>query len=206
MNGFEAYETYLAVKAHFTRKTYDFHRFNGKVNTSVSAFEARSDKAFFFRICKKYPNQKLIDLYVANFIDNPSIWIGDLLDEQAEEVYTEWQRRVEGMSYHFQEECVGLLGWAEKNRYKFNQLFQVHGNDHPVIVKMALQKVVSIETFIVLNQLLSFGPKIDKKLDDIIWRDLWFKVGKYRPFLNIETERCKNILRTKIETEYKTVI
>ena len=161
-NAFECYELYLAVKAHFTRPQYDFYKYNGKVNTSVSAFESRPDKGLFKKISRKYSIAKATDLYVANFINNPNMWIGEFLNDEAEEVYLEWQKRIESLSYHFSEECDQLLHWVETNGYKFNDIFKVKNSDHPVIVKMALQHVISIETFIILNRLLDFGKYIDR--------------------------------------------
>lgn len=205
MNAFEAYELYLAVKQHFTKPLYDFHKYNGKVNTTVSRFESREDKSFFFKIAKKYPRAKLIDLYVANFVDNPHLWIGDLLDDTSEEIYQDWQKRIEGLSYHFENQCDEFLMWTEVHGYKFNDLFKVEGSDHPIIVKMALQKVMSLETYLILESILGFSKKLDTKLDDIIWKDFYFKTQKYLPFISIDKEKCKQILIKKIETEYSNV-
>jgi hypothetical protein len=206
MNAFEAYDLYIAVKLHFTQKNYNFQNYNGKTRATVTAFESREDKSFFFRIAKKYPKAKLIDLYVANFVDNPSLWIGDLLDENSEEVYSEWQKKVESLSYHFGEESDLVLQWLETKELKFNDLFQINDSDHPIIVKMALQRVLSLESFIVFNRILDFGKNFNRKLNDVIWNDFWMKVTKYEPFLNIDKEKCKLILRSKIETDYHHVV
>lgn len=206
MNAFEAYELYIAVKNHFTLKSYDFHKYNGKTKVSVSSFESRQDKSFFYKIAKKYPRAKLTDLFVANFVDNPELWIGDLLDDTSEEIYNEWQKRVESLSYHFSEQSDELLRWTASKGLKFNDLFKIEGSDHPIIVKMVLQKVLTLESFLVFNRILDFGKNFNRKLDDIIWKDFWFKVNKYEPFITIDRGKCKTILRTKIETEYPHVV
>jgi hypothetical protein len=201
-NPFEIYENYLAVKRHFTSPQYDYFKYNGKVNTSVSAFERRPDKYFFQKIAKKYSFAKSTDLFVSNFLVNPDQWIGDFFENEVDEIYNEWQKKIESLSYHFSEECDSLLFWIETNGYKFDELFKVYNGDHPIIVKMTLQKVISMETFIILDSLLGFGEHINKNLGDIIWQEFWFKITKYRPFLNIDIIKCKDILRKKIETEY----
>ena len=43
MNGFDAYKTYLGIKLHFTKKDYDFHRFDGKTKATLESFEKRND-------------------------------------------------------------------------------------------------------------------------------------------------------------------
>lgn len=205
-NAFEAYELYLAVKAHFTRPTYDFHKFNGKVKTSVGAFERRTDQGIFRKIGRTHARSKLIDLYVANFVMDPDLWSGDFLEEVAEQNYTDWQKRVESLSYNFMEESDGLLNWLEQHDKKFNDLFRVCGQDHPIFLKMALQKVVSLETFIAYNHIFKFGKRFDQKLDDIIWRSFNFTALKYSSFINIDVVQCSKILRTKIDTEYPGVV
>src|ERR1035441_292887 len=202
MNAFESYELYIAVKQHFTQPKYDFYKYNGKTTASVSKFESRPDKSFFYKIAKHYSRAKLIDLYVANFVDNPELWIGDLLDETAETIYTEWQKKIESLSYHFTEQCDGLLAWATSKSMKFNELFQVYDADHPIVLKMALQRILTMESFLVLNRILDFGKNFNRKLDDIIWKDFWFRACKYEPFITIDREKCKMILKSKIETEY----
>jgi hypothetical protein len=201
-SGFDTYQLYVSLKNHFTRPTYDFHKYNGKVTAKYSTFERRADRYFFEKIGKRYPREKLIDIFVANFIENPNTWIGDMLDGQAEETYTNWLKRVESLTYQFTEECDGILKWLEERGKKFNDLFRVVGADHPIIVKMALQKVITVETFIVLDTLLGFCERINNKLDDPIWEDFYLRVLKYSPFLAIDTDRCRSILRSKIETEY----
>jgi hypothetical protein len=205
MNAFEAYENYLAIKRHFT-STYDFFKYNGKVNTSVAAFERRRDKFFFEKIAKKYSIAKSTDLFVSNFLVNPDQWIGDFFDDEVEEIYAEWQKKIESLSYHFSEECGALLFWAETNGFKFDELFRTKDGCHPIIVKMALQKVVSLETFIILNQLIGFLPNLDKELKDVIFQELQFKIYKYLPFLKIDLESCKCLLLKKIKNDFPSLV
>jgi hypothetical protein len=206
MDGFEAYQLYLALKNHFTRPTYDFFLYNGKVTAKITTYERRRDRYFFEKIGSKYPRKKLTQFFLANFIESPDLWIGDMLEGQAEENYTNWLKRNESFTYQFKEECNGILDWLEKRNKKFNDLFKVVGSDHPIIVKMALQKVISIETFISLDRVLGFCKRINKKIDDPIWESFYLRVLKYSPFLDINEDKCKSILKEMIEKEYKSVI
>src|ERR1043165_446489 len=105
-SAFETYEIYVSIKAHFTDKKYDYHKFRGKVKTSVDSFERRRDKFFFEKLGKKYPKAQLVNFFVANFIRNPYLWIGDfVMDEIAEENYIQWRKRTESLTYQFTEDC-----------------------------------------------------------------------------------------------------
>ena len=206
MSPYDAFELYIAVKTHFNSPSFDFHKFNGKTRLTPNSFDKREDKAFFYRICKKYSKAKLIDLFVANFVDNPNLWIGDLLDETSEAIYIEWLKKIESLTYHFSEECTCLLEWAEINGYTFNDLFRIKEGNHPIIVRMVLQRIISLETFIILDRILGCGFNFNKRLTDIIWKDFWMKICKYSPFININLEKCKKLLREKIKREYKYAI
>jgi hypothetical protein len=82
----------------------------------------------------------------------------------------------------------------------FNSLFNIDGTDHPFMFKMYLSDKISIETFIVLDQILNFSTVWDKTLsDDFIWKDKKNIINKYKSFINIDTKQFKQILRDMFE-------
>ena len=77
--------------------------------------------------------------------------------------------------------------------------FQVNNNEHPLILRMYLSKIVSIETLVILNKLNNFTDKLDIELkDDIMWPDVSRLIKKYSPFLNINKEKYESIVRARI--------
>ena len=85
MTGYEAFCLFQAIKLHFTSASYDFFKYNGKSNISVTAFENRKDKYHFYKLSRKFPNKEmLIEFLVANFLEKDKLWVGDLLNEEAE--------------------------------------------------------------------------------------------------------------------------
>lgn len=205
MTGYECYKIYVAIKAHFTSPSYDYHKHSGRTNANSSSYERRKDRYQFESLGVKYTKEKLIDLFVANFVVKPYGWVGELLLEEAEEIHLEWQKRNESLTYFYTEECDGILNWLETNKRKFNDLFRIEGHDHPIIVKMVMQHVISLETFIALDTVLGFIPRISRKIDDPIWKNLFLKSVKYSSFLNIDVEKCKRILRNKLEKDFLDV-
>jgi hypothetical protein len=65
-----------------------------------------------------------------------------------------------------------------------------------------MQNRINIETFIILNELLNFIPKIDNDVDDYLWPIWKSRVMKYRPFLKINISQYKEICR-KIQRTLK---
>jgi hypothetical protein len=67
---------------------------------------------------------------------------------------------------------------------------------------MALQGVLSLESFVIMDMILGFCPKINKKLDDPIWEGFFLKVVKYAPFLKVDVGKSREILLKKIKNEH----
>ena len=45
--GFDVYKTYLAVKLHFASDTYDYYKYDGKVNAKLDTFTKERIDTFF---------------------------------------------------------------------------------------------------------------------------------------------------------------
>ena len=90
MEGFDVFKTYLALKLHFTSKTYDYHKYEGKVTAKLDTFTKRNDRYFFYKLSKKYKASEIEDFFVANFIKNDRNWIGSLLNNDGETTYKDY--------------------------------------------------------------------------------------------------------------------
>ena len=51
------------------------------------------------------------------------------------------------------------------------------------ILKKYLQNAVSIETFVIMDMILNFSKKFDKKLMDPVWESVSLRIKKYKSFL-----------------------
>ena len=104
-DAFDVYICYLALKRHFS-SNYDYFKYNGKVNARIDAFENRKDKFFFFKLAKRKDYK---DFLLANMVNNPDVWVGDLVDSQtANETFTEWSKRQQSLGYVFGNELDEL--------------------------------------------------------------------------------------------------
>ena len=97
MTGFEVYRTYLALKNHFTKKNYDFVKYNGKVRANEKSFEQRLDRYFFKKLAVKYNDNEIIEYFIANFIEDPKGYIKSFSVDN----YTKWKHKKESLRYKF---------------------------------------------------------------------------------------------------------
>ena len=191
--GFNAYKLYLAVKNHFTTN-YDFFKYNGKVNAKEDSFLKRKDKFFFAKLQRKYDKDQLRDLFVSNFADGEDFWIGNVLTQKAESVYTEWKARQMKLSYILEQDLKFLLDYYDERNLDFNSLF-VMENGHPILLQCVLRNDIYVETMIIIDRVLNYSRRWNKVLDDPVWTEFKKRMDKYSPFVLFDAEKGKKILR-----------
>ena len=187
----DAYRQYLALKNHFTKDSYDYHKYCGKSRATVQSFYKRKDRFWFEKVARQKSDQEIIEFFVANFVSCPdpeTLWIGEMIKE-GEERYTNWKKKIQSLSYVFKEETEKLF-----DDKKVDEIFQC-SKGHPLILKSFLSGKISLETIVIYDRIFLFGKDYDKKLKDPVWETVSRKIKKYNPFLNIDVFRYRKILK-----------
>lgn len=190
MDAFDAYKHYLALKSHFSTKTYDYFKYGGAVRAKRESFETRKDKYFFHKLSKR---KDLTDFLVALFVyGKKDAWIGDVIrNEETEQLYRKWQKVKESLSYVFMSDL-------EKFNSDLLSSFVVENGQHPHALKLLLREEIHLETFIIMNDIMRFTSAWNREIEDqIIWPEIRLKCKKYHPFLTYDREKLKNIVVDK---------
>lgn len=188
----ETYKQYLALKHHFTSDTYDYFKYCGKIKASVESFNKRKDRLFFERLSRQKKDEEIIDFFVSNFVsstDPTSLWIGDII-KNGNEIYTEWKKKRQSLTYVFENDLRNTFQEGH-----FLEYLEIKNNKHPKILKAYLSGNLSLETMVLLDQMLNYRNKFDDKLIDPVWELISKKIKNYSPFLSIDMDKYKNILR-----------
>ena len=190
----DAYRCYLALKNHFTKDKYDYHKYHGKVRATNEAFYKRKDRFWFEKFARQKNDKEVEEFFVSNFIystDPGTVWIGEMIKE-GEGRYTEWKKKVQSLTYIFKEEASTIF----ENK-KVDDMFDC-SKGHPPILKSYLGGDISLESMVIYYRILGYGKDFDKKLKDPVWETVSRKIKKYSPFLNIDVSRYKKILKEVI--------
>jgi hypothetical protein len=181
---------YCALKAHFSRKDYDFLTYKGKSRVSRASFWKRKDRFFFVKLSKKYNNYDDIKNYfVANFIVVRDGYVANFTDEN----YETWKEKRSNFYDIFAEEIRPFVN-------DFNPIFKVKKSEHPLLLKEYLGKRVSLETLIILDELLEFTKSWDRSMaEDYVWYDVNKLLQKYKRFLTINKKQYRIQLIDLIE-------
>jgi hypothetical protein len=194
MAPFECYKTYLALKNHFTKDSYDYHKYCKKTRASLDSFYKRKDRFWFEKLSRQRTEKEIEEFFIANFVscnDAESLWIGEIIKE-GESRYMLWQKKIQSLSYHFKEESQTLF---EEN--KFDKVFDC-SKGHPVLLKRFLTNKVSLETMVIYDKIFNYVNNFDKKLKDPVWETVSRRIKKYNNFLNIDMFHYRKILKQLI--------
>lgn len=196
MTGYEAFALFNSLKLHFTQDSYDYFKYNGKSNVSVDAFENRKDKYHFYKLSRLYPNKEECALFIiSNLLDKDNLWVGELLEPDAEVKFLARQKVIQSLSYTFENEVNKIFDECKNP----NDLLRTNG-EYPKLLSMALFKEIQIETLCVLNSILNFVPMWTNKIDDTIrWPMYRKKILKYSPFINYDQTKFKSILKKALK-------
>ena len=151
MDGFKAYQYYMAIKLHFSSEKFNVFENKGKVKCSRERYNSRNDYFIFEKLSKKYKNDHdLIQFLASNFIyRNPNVIYSG---SEAEDNFTEWQRRKQSVTKLFLDDCHTLVSVHKS----INQLFYCTNNTIPYIIDLYLSKKINIESVRILDDQMHF--------------------------------------------------
>lgn len=192
--GFAAFCMYNALKLHFS-SSYDYFKYNGKTNVSQNTFMHRKDKYHFYKLSRKYSLQDLRDFYVSNMIVDGQSWVGNITGPEGEENYRKWQKRIQSLTYRFEQDIIGLLDTCDAPE----DMLKVPDNQLPLLLSEVMRGTIALETLAILNDIMNFFPMWSKKIDDdIVWPNWKMRVEKYTPFVSYDKQKFKTILKESI--------
>ena len=97
--------------------------------------------------------------------------------------------------FHLKRDIEVVIKYMEENCKTFDELFVAEKVNHPAILKLGLSRRISLETFTTLDIILKFLPQMEKKLIDPASKDFIKLVRDYKPFLSIDVEKEKKIIK-----------
>lgn len=192
------FRLYYSIRLHFTTN-YDFFKYRGKTK-KFGNLDSKRGKNFIFRLEKKYGDE-FANFLVCMFasIKKEDVRLECLLTSENEKIYDKWKTRMQSLPYHFEQDLMFLKDLD----VPFNDLFKcsvirngVKSKSHPLILKHYIKNDINLETLIIIDITLGYFNHWDSVMgDDFLWKELHFKIKKYKPFLSISRDRYKEILK-----------
>jgi hypothetical protein len=187
-DGYAAYQTFLALKFHFTSDTYDYFKYNKKVKASRDSFEKRNDKYFFQKLERSGDVENRI-LAAFAYDDNNKLFIGSLIKEQKyQDLYKKLLSNKLSLSYIVDQEIRALL--PDK--------IDVYSGSIPEAITEFQAGRVSLETLCVLGEVSNILEMWEDEVSDtLFFPEILMKIRKYTPFIkaNIDKPKFKSLVK-----------
>ena len=199
---FRAWKTYHGMYLHFTG-SYDYFKYFGNATWGTIAsmekyfakFEHQTgfswQRGFFTSLGKKMTKEHDLIYYYLSQLTRGKNYPSEFLDDY----YDEYRIKMESFTLHLQRNMKVVVEYMKEYDLKFNELFECDGINHPPILKLLLGEDISLETFTVLDIILDFTKIVDKKLIDPIWRDQKTLCYNYKPFLEVNVDEKRRLIR-----------
>ena len=199
---FRAWKTYHGMYLHFTG-SYDYFKYFGNAPWGTIAsmekyfakFEHQTgfswQRGFFTSLGKKMTKEHDLIYYYLSQLTRGKNYPSEFLDDY----YDEYRIKMESFTLHLQRNMKVIVEYMKEYDMKFNELFECDGINHPPILKLLLGEDISLETFTVLDIILDFTKIVDKKLIDPIWRDQKTLCYNYKPFLEVNVNEKRRLIR-----------
>jgi hypothetical protein len=183
-NPLTVYSTYIAVKLHFERGSYDAFKYNFKgPHKKTQTFLKSKDKYVYEKLAQRYPKMnELIHFFLANILAG-NTWIRDMTDE----AYIEWLGRVQSMTYRFNTDMNKLREYAGDRELTFDECLVFNQATMQVPILSLMQKgIISEESVVAIDVLVGFLNRINKNpvSDPLgILSDTVYRLQQYKPFI-----------------------
>ena len=193
MEPFEVYKVYLALKLHFTTKSYDITKTKGAVRAKKETFLKRKDLTSIRKMARDFKRSEVIDILVANFVSGDK-W-GGIFDAGLLETHKKWLTSKQRMLYNFSTDLDNILFRMEKDEVKS----AIHEGSHPLIFRMIMGRDINLETVVMLEKL---RPFVSEYKDDFVLEDTCLLVSKYKPFVRFDKEKINSQHMEKLISIY----
>lgn len=197
MNGFESYKLYVSIKNHFNSSLdYNYVKYNGKTKSvNLGTYNKRKDKYYFESLGHK-KGKELLKFYVANFVVGDGRYIAELYNQESEKVYFGWLKVIESLTYLFEQDIKEIKDFLEERDLKFDELFKVNVGQHPIIFRFVQQKMIKVETYIIMDKVLNFSGRFKKDIEDnYIYPEVQYKFDRYSEFMNFDSKKYGIIMK-----------
>lgn len=188
---FTIFKIYCALKAHY-QGAFDINKYGLKVRSSVESFDDRKDKVFFERLAAKHNARTCYEMMLFNFASNVECFSYELSTSGAYDFYLRYCGKLDIISQVFKQDLNKIFSLLTSSNKEYKELFR--GKGHPVIFQLLLSERISVETFILINNIDPFIDEMNEQYkDDLLWASWYMRIKQYASLLTINSGLAKNL-------------
>ena len=102
----------------------------------------------------------------------------------------------QSLTYIFEEDLKEVKEFLIARGLEFDRLFDVEEDEHPIIFRFVQQRMIEVETYIIMDKILGFSKRIAKDIkDSYIFPSEQYRYDRYAEFLNLERDKYIKIMK-----------
>lgn len=188
LTDFDVYARYVAMKCHFNQIKFDATIYPTTGRCTQFSFNKRNDKGQFGIIAKRLNKSDLDAFLISNFVNDSNFWIGA---PNAFDTYKFWNRRNTNLKHTIITDINKLAGFIGTHNLSWETLVFSE-----TMMNIGIQKMISIETFSIFNNILNIFDEFNKNYSNFIWDSLKLPYTKYGYFYRnaVSKTELRNII------------
>ncbi len=184
-------EEYQAVKLHFSQKSYNYNKYQGKVKASQF-----KDIMPYAMIAKNKKRTDFPTFFIPGIFQNPKMQIEFFLTADYISVWRYWLAYQNAPTYIFKQELCDIQKYLKSKNISFDEMFSVSSNELPIIYKLLVKSQVSPQTLLYLNQVLNFNQIDSRITEKILFPKIKHRLKKLETFIHPKSkESLKKIVQ-----------
>ena len=195
LDTFDAYLEYSAIDLHFKKNSnYNYFKYKGKTKKNWDTFMKVNNKRTFTSLASKYKSD-YVEFVATAFAQVGGVtWAGDILYEDKYHDAWELHQKYLQSSRIFKDELNGIIQVMDDNDISLNHaLINTSKNDIPIIDKLRIQGLVSLETLIILDKVFKYSGQVESK--NPRWNRTKKLIDSYTPFLSLNMDKYKTLIK-----------
>jgi len=198
LSDYDVFLLYIRVKLHFTQDRFDF--FKSPIRMSVDIFNKRNDKKLFKALSRKATNKlRIINYFVSGYVETDKNYLLDFLSHETGVLHKNRMSRIKNIKTVFQKDVMEIYSTCGS----MERAFETGVTGFPYLLKMVMEKRVTLESLIILNEIYKFLDSWKLQYEtNIVVSTLLKKTTKYRVFLGkINSEMFSKYLQMTLTKE-----
>lgn len=184
MNGFQGFKMWVAMKQHFTTKTFDVFKNKGRMKGKLETFIARPDSNLIDRICSKFTARELVIYLAANFIYGNNNMM--------------WDTGVGTANYNLFIARKAQIDAVVDNDLKSLDNLNIRIDDGISIVRTLTKNQITIETVSCINQFVNLTNQLRQLPIGELVEPLLLRIDKSKRFIN-PTAGVEKLIKNRLD-------
>lgn len=194
MGPLRLFEIFRSMQLHWGIGDYDFVKYKGRLKSATKiALDQNRSREMYYQMAKRFSTESDFILFlIPNFLHNSDLHISDLFGEEPKTIASEWYNHIQRLQSDFRKDCDLITNYIKDQGLTYHQFFL----SNPIVDFLIYEKI-SIETFIILNNMFFFLTK--GKTNSIIYTQMYdAKVKNYSAFVSIDKKRYRSIFEDSV--------